>query len=219
MTPPWIVYWKDAAGAIQATLASIGIIAAGTWGLWLFVKQRQRFPHANVEHRVTHWSADDARNVLRLTVRVANVGNVMLALQSIQTSVHQLEPTPDHLADAFAQGSTAIEKNDSEVPWSTLDQRTCSWSEPDQQREIEPGESDEYHFDFLIPIEVRRVALYSYVQNVSKRRDIGWNVTTVYAFDAGGAATATSSMTTDSESRGTGAQQPPKTLPPPPPKK
>jgi len=51
--------------------------------------------------------------------------------------------------------------------------------------EIEPGESEEFHFDFTIHQSVSRVLVYSYLENATKRRrrkkqKIGWQLSTVY---------------------------------------
>ena len=67
-----------------------------------------------------------------------------------------------------------------------------------QNCEIEPGESDEICFDYLIDTGVEIINIYSYFSNfkkksmfrifnrfhicrrVLKKRDIGWQITTIY---------------------------------------
>jgi hypothetical protein len=47
--------------------------------------------------------------------------------------------------------------------------------------EIEPGEEQEFCFEFIIPSNVQTVAIYSHFGNVKKRKgDLGWNRTTWY---------------------------------------
>ena len=47
--------------------------------------------------------------------------------------------------------------------------------------EIEPGEADEFIFDFVIDADVAKVQFYSHVENVKKfKRNVGWNTTIIY---------------------------------------
>jgi hypothetical protein len=183
LDPASIARWKDAIGVIQSSLTSVGILVAGVWGLWLFVNQRQRNPHANVEHGVNDWPATPDMQVVRLTVRVTNVGNVMIRLNMIRAWVQQLVPAPPDIIAALNDACDPIAQNESEMQWPLIAQRECQWPRADQWREIEPGESDEFHFDFRVPSAVRRVAVYSYVRNIRRSREGGWNTTTVYALD------------------------------------
>jgi hypothetical protein len=92
--------------------------------------------------------------------------------------------------------------------WPCLVDRECNWSK--ECREVEPGEIDEFHFDFVIPAHVQLVEIYSYIRNVKKQdREIGWNTTTVYSLceDTNMAKSGTQFRT---------GQGPPKKTPPKP---
>jgi hypothetical protein len=72
-----------------------------------------------------------------------------------------------------------MEKNENEYQWPEIDSKESSWVE--KQFEIEPGESDSIHYDFIINANLQTVQLYSYCKNEKKLdRDIGWSHTTFY---------------------------------------
>ena len=45
--------------------------------------------------------------------------------------------------------------------------------------EIEPGESEEFAFDFILPATVETILVYAYVGNTLKD-NLGWGLTTLY---------------------------------------
>jgi hypothetical protein len=216
-SPVWLQRWQDGADAVASSLTAAALIAGGIW----FFTRRERLPRANVEHHAIHWLSGDTL-VLHLNVRVQNVGHVVMRLKSILVRVQQLTPVPDDIAALIAKGKDPVEKNESEVPWPSLAECPCDWS--DACREIEPGETHECHFDFFVPADIERVEFYSYVRNVRKRRrDIGWGTTTVYSSSEGGMAkssgSGSSGITSVNSARPTNAQEPPKKAPPAAPKR
>lgn len=174
-SPYWLLVTKDAMAAAQSVATIVALIAAAVW----FFTRRQRFPRANVEHQVTHWRVGDSA-VVRLTIRVSNIGIVLIEPIEIRSWIQQLEPPPDEFIASILNQKDPGNAGESELPWPMVgSERLCDWSS--DPREIEPGEIDAHHFDFVVPPEVQSVALYSYVRNAKKtKRDIGWNTTTVY---------------------------------------
>ena len=178
----WVQQWKEIAEAAQATVTALGLLVAGWWTYTLFVKKREPYPKANVEHRIAHWRLQD-RIVLHLTVRITNVSSVVLTIPSILARVQQLLPMTEQTVSDLS--ATGIPAGESEIPWPLLAERSCDWYT--EKREVEPGETEECHFDFLLAAEVLAVSVYSYVKNHSKsHREMGWNTTTVYSCRLGG---------------------------------
>jgi hypothetical protein len=180
--PVWLARWKDYADASASTLTAVGLVIAGVWTYMLFVRKRQRFPRANVEHRLADWPVEGQR-LLRVVVCVKNVGEVIVRIRAITAAVMQLLPSPPDVASAVSEGRDPVEQGTSEVLWDTLGQRRCDFTE--NGCEVEPDETDEFIFDFIIPQHVTKVQIYTHVENIVKsKKNIGWNSTTVY--DMGG---------------------------------
>lgn len=173
---------KDAAEALSAFFTAIAFVVGGIWAYMLFVRQRQRYPRATLEQRVVHKRVDERRVLLRVSVTVSNQGDVLLSLASGFVRVQQMVPWPSEFVDAIEKGEDPVRAGETEVEWPLLGERYLTFEE--SEREVEPGEPDEFHFDFVIGGGVQTVLVYTYISNQHKRgRDIGWGVTTVYDLD------------------------------------
>lgn len=88
--------------------------------------------------------------------------------------------THGNLRDGF-NGTGSLQPGATEVGWTMIEERKLSSA---TNYEIEPGETEEFHFDFTIPNNVSRVLIYSHLENPRKhgwfgREKIGWNLSTV----------------------------------------
>ena len=93
-------------------------------------------------------------------------------------------PWPSRALEAVDSKAVRISDEQAEVKWPLLGEVDLRGEKPGY--EIEPSESDELHFDFVISSEVNTVVVYSYLKNVTKQgREIGWNTTSVYDINNG----------------------------------
>ena len=207
-SPTWLTMWKDSSAATASTLTALSLVAAAIGSYILFIRDRQRFPRAKVTHRLYDWPAEHVRMV-RGVIRVENVGNVVIELRLIRGVLTQILPLPSDVMLALARGGDPVDKDSTEVVWDTLRDRLKDFSK--ESCEVEPGEVDEFFFDFVIPSNVTKVQFYSHVENVKKwKRNVGWNTTIIY--DVGDGKNPSTSFRT-----GQGHAKPVKA--PPPPKK
>lgn len=165
-----IATFKDLCQAFQALVSLCAVIVGGIWTYRIFVKKREEFPKADFKHEITHTAIDDDRKHLHVVVTVTNKGNVLLALVEGFVRIQRMVPWPNEVE---------IPDGEREVPWPLLCQRNCNWNS--EAIEIEPGESEELHFDFVVE-HTEKVVVYSYFKNLKKhrKREIGWNKTTTY---------------------------------------
>ena len=164
---------------LQLLIVSIAIVVGGIWTYILFVRKRQKYPRANITHGVEHWPIADGKTLLRVTVNISNECEILLPLVSGFTRVQQMMPWPPKLLESIRCNKEFIKEGQTEVEWPLLKQRSFPFDR--REREIEPGETDELHFDFIIDSDVQVIAVYSYLKNAKKRRrDIGWNATSIY---------------------------------------
>ena len=88
------------------------------------------------------------------------------------------------LRQTIVQGYNPIPKGKWEVNWPLL--QLCEARSPQDDYELEPGESQELHFDFILDAQVQTVAVYSYFKNIAKReREIGWDAASIYDLESG----------------------------------
>ena len=155
------------------------IIFGGYWSYTLFIKKRQKYPRACISHKLDQHSITDGKKLLHLTLNVQNCGEVLLSLIGGEVRVLQMLPVNQDLKNKVYSGNIPCLKGYKEISWPLLDEFVFDWSE--FKREIEPNESDEYHYDFVVDSDVNTVQIYSHLSNEKKlRRDIGWNCTTIH---------------------------------------
>jgi len=71
--------------------------------------------------------------------------------------------------------------NKTEIEWPMLYGREWKWEKGGF--EIEPGESDSLHADYIIPDYVEVIEFYCYISNARKKRaKLGWTLTQIQKF-------------------------------------
>lgn len=167
--------------AVLADLATVvAVIVGGIWTYKLFVKRRERYPALRVEHFVNHEVFPNSGALLRLELRLINVGKTWVRLESGSVRLQQVSPCPNHILGWLKEEVANVESgNKTEAPWPLIEERPFSRA----GSELEPGEFESFYFDFFVPQDVASLIVYSYVANVSKQdegQNIGWNNKTFY---------------------------------------
>lgn len=175
----WPTTLVDLASTVVAVATTTAIVMGACW----FFRQRQRYPRARLEHDVFSRALSGDRSLVRATVRVVNLGNVLIELKSADVWLQQLSPCPASVEEQLS--NQGLNRKDGELPWTPLDEVKRSWRS--DEREIEPQENDEFYFDFVIDGAIDVILVNSYFKNMAKRqrgwlfarsREIGWNKTT-----------------------------------------
>jgi hypothetical protein len=162
-----------------ANVAQIGAIVVGAiWTYNRFIKQREDFPRATLEQIATHRELNTEHTFLRVKVKIDNVSTVLLPTHEVRTDVYQVLPVAPDVADALAEGRL-VPPEQRDAAWPCV----ASYQGP-VGGQIEPGEGDEFGFDFVISTDVKTVFIYSYIKNVTQAgRELGWAVTSLYDLD------------------------------------
>lgn len=179
---------KNLAETFQAVIAGIAIIVAGYWSYTLFVKKRQKYPRASVSHNITSLQIGFNRCLVRVNTAVSNKGDVLLRISKGEIRLQQVIPLPADVEQSILLGLELIGSEETEIPWPLLDRRVNDWKY--NHIEIEPGETEDIQYDFIVNGSIRTVIIYSYFQSIAKQtlirrlfrrpRDIGWSTTTLY---------------------------------------
>jgi len=152
-------------------LQSVATIVALLAGAWWVLRRRRTHPRANLRHIVSHVALNDDTYLVRLTVAVENIGDVLLRLEESLVGIQQVIPVPEHLRHGLLVGDRKPE-----IEWPFIDARR-------QNRvgsEIEYGESAAFEFELFVPRTIRFVIVYSYFRNITKPEGQGWNTSTLY---------------------------------------
>jgi len=177
--PQTFLDWAELAGI---GITALAVLIAGIWTYKLFLSKRQKYPRAVTTHKIFQKSLGSRGCLLRVTVAIRNGGDVLLNLVSGEVRVHQILPIAPEFEDLLGKGEALVEEGRTHVDWPLLESRERQWETG--KFEIEPGETDEEHFDFILENAVHTVEVYSYFKNEKKRdREIGWNLTTIHEIE------------------------------------
>ncbi len=176
-----LMLWMSWAKELLTILA---VIVGGIWAYLLFIRTRQKYPRLNLQTVVTVMRYSDSERLLRLGLKLENVGSVLAKLRMTDVYVQQLKPWPHAVLEEIRHmDSTAAETG--EGNWPLICERKLTFDKG--KKEIEPGEKDEIWLDFIIEGDVEAGLVYAHVQNESKkrhrllwRRQIGWNTTVTF---------------------------------------
>ncbi len=186
---------KKGAEFAQAVLTTIAIIIGGIWTYLRFIKNRLRFPRAELSHTIIYKPLRDKKALLRINLKVLNKGDVLLPISNTWTRISQILPMGEDTLEALATGKDLPRDNDAEIKWPELGTREISY-EPGTA-EIEPGESEMFHFDYIVSSDVKVVHIYSFFTNL-KKREAGWPcITIINLNEKEGSTDASSTIATE----------------------
>lgn len=165
---------SDIATIIQSLITSGALILGGVWTYWLFVKKRQKYPSAKIEHEISHRPITNDKVLLSVNIIVSNNGNALLSLKEGKIRVNQMLPPKDELLDILTRNKGTRVTN-----WQLLSPLVNPIGY--KGHEIEPGESQQFLVHYVIDADIQTILVYTYFRNVEKlRRNIGWTLTTIY---------------------------------------
>lgn len=173
-----ITDFESLSSSAESIATIIALIIGAWWTYLIFVRKREKYPRAKTTHSLLSLGEVAGKTLVRVSVKVENVGDVLLSLTTGLVRIQIMRPVPSTLQAQIENGGTLQRTKEQEFQWPLWDEFPLAWSEAGYK--IEPKESEEFHFDSSLDNTVEAVQVYSYFQNVlEKRRELGWNCTTV----------------------------------------
>jgi hypothetical protein len=191
-------FWQSAKQVMDVVAPAVSILAT-LWGGWwtynLFIKNRQSRPKAKISHLIYSERLNDKKMLLRVELKISNIGNVLLQIQSCKTWIQRVTPLYEDQLKLIQDGNSLVDEGKHEADWGLIDgveilykENKAAVKKSDIKTvvenfvpQIEPGEEDFIYFDFIIDANVQTILIYSYLRNSSiRRRDFGWSLCTIY---------------------------------------
>jgi hypothetical protein len=120
--------------------------------------------------------------LIHTEIRLKNAGSVLVRSDYAELRLRQVTPLPEELKEVVERGHDPVSEGNTEVEWPMIAGRTWKWSKG--HFEIEPGEGDSLHADYIIPVTIKTVEFYCYLSNVKKKRKgLGWALTKLHTFN------------------------------------
>lgn len=165
---------------IVASLATVAaLLVGGVWAYRGFVRERMRWPRADVALVFAERHLGEELVLVNVTVRVKNEGRGLMQLTRLRVDLRRVLPMAEGMPAKIHAGGH-YRKNGVQVLWPQIKQLE---RKPSGKIELEPGETDEFGFDFFVDPKTKVVQVYAFVENVAKKhgkRPLGWGVTELY---------------------------------------
>lgn len=183
--------FKEEIGTLQAVVTIIGILVGGWWTYNLFIKERQHYPHANIDQIATHVELSKDINLIRTATEVSNTGNSRLIIKKSMIRIQQILPViPCENINPCAVNQInhslqTVDKEEDRFSWPLVSERVKHYG---KGLDIEPGEKDVIDFEFAIPSSVKVIRIYTYFRNEDKSvgsSEVGWSDSIYYDFRKG----------------------------------
>jgi len=172
--------WKDIVATLQSVFTVAAIIVGGVWTFFLFIHNRLDRPRLQITQRISHIPISNDRNLLLVDEILSNPSSVLLDLKNGGVRVVQIAPLPAaaRIKVATNQHLVDSDKNKAGNVWRIIEERHHVW-DVKNQLEIEPGETDQLHDEFVLPANIRAVNVISYIYN-PKEPALAWRAEEVY---------------------------------------
>ena len=83
---------KNIADSVQSLATVFALIVDGVWSYLLFVRKRQKYPRAKIDHQVLLRTIDERTTLVSIDIIISNIGDVLLSLVSVDINVRQVLP-------------------------------------------------------------------------------------------------------------------------------
>lgn len=169
----------SAIGANVATVLALGV--GGWWTYSRFFKNRSGKPKAALSHSVEDRRLTNNDLLVRVVLRLENTGSVLLPVERMRCEVSQVDPPSPDALERLSRRELITDEHAADLDCI----RCYEVQRPKGEIRIEPGESDVFPFDFVVPADVRTISIYSHIGNSSeKKNEIGWDLAAFYDLTA-----------------------------------
>jgi hypothetical protein len=164
----WLGASKDTFGALQDVATVIGIGVAGR----MYFKRRQHMPRLDVSLSVTHHNLDDDRVLIAVRANLKNHGALPVTIPRAKAFVELIAPVTAEVEKHLAERVPDALVMNNVIAWNGIEECQC---EPNMY--LEPGETDVYPWDFVIPTGVRTIQVYAHFDNERRSGEaaLGWS--------------------------------------------
>ena len=156
------------------------VIVGGIWAYILFIRNREKFLRADLGHTISDFRLPNDQLLIHVELKVSNVGKVLLPITEIETRVQQLLPIEADLLKKIEDGIPQKPTNEAEIEWPLVAFNVSNYRK--HSAEIEPGEVQEFVYDFIIDREVKTIVVYSFIYDQGRvEKRLAWERTSTYS--------------------------------------
>lgn len=171
---------RDVLEILQKLTAIFALIIGGIWTYTQFIQHREFYPRANISHQISDLALPDSQTLLRVRVSIENSGNTLLEITKGEVRIQRVLPLSRIITDNLHSRADPIRGGPQRLPWPAIRLRHLKWAP--REFHIEPGETQQIDFDFVIPSDIRAINAYSWIQSAKNdaSTSLGWSSSTLY---------------------------------------
>ncbi len=165
------------ARTVQALGTITAIFAGGGFAYYKLQMFRDFAPHLTISHKVTHRLVGESYVHIAVAATLYNSSRVKLELREGIIRLQQIGPVSDEEVETlYAQ--VFIHEEVEDIRWTTLEEVRRGWKKGELI--IEPGESHQETYEFIMSKDVESVLIDTYFYNPHSSTPEGWGATTVH---------------------------------------
>jgi len=125
---------------------------------------------------------DDGGRLVHVELKIENRSDVILTSTWAELRLRQVLPLPEDLRGCVQANQDPVPVDRTEVEWPLITGR--KWKFDKATFEVEPGESDSLHADFMLKEDIAVAQFYFFLSNAAKSHSgLGWALTKMHKFD------------------------------------
>jgi hypothetical protein len=167
---------KDSITVIQSCVTIVAVISGAVW----YFLRRKRYPRANISQEVIHRKITNEQILVHVTTTVTNIGEVRLEINDGYSRLRVIGPKFDPIIEEKLKNHQDPHEGSLTFLNWPLD-KELKLNGDDGYQDVEPGESGDYYFDFVIENKDKYevIIIETMLQNNMKPK-IFWHKSTVY---------------------------------------
>jgi hypothetical protein len=130
--------WESATNVISHVVTIAAICFGGVWAYLRFVRERTRWPRAEIELSVTHHRLDEKRTVLHAKIQLRNVGRGLMKLEELRVYLQRVRPLGPQMREFIDEGDP-FNSSQVEAAWPLITEHERTWAK--DKPELEPGKA------------------------------------------------------------------------------
>lgn len=170
---------KDIVEMIQLFVVASAVVIGGIVALYKLQIFRDFQPHLTVTQKVSHRVVGNEYIHVEMTATLHNSSRVKIEVREGLFRLQQIAPLSDEeIMELYAQ--VFIDEESKHLQWPTLEEIDRKWAA--NELIVEPGESHQETYEFIVSREVTSVMVYAYFYNsrYPQSPSEGWGATTVH---------------------------------------
>jgi hypothetical protein len=165
---------KEWSEVVQSILTSLALVLGGLWTYYIFIYKRERWPRADVQILEASYGNGD-QVYLSVKIIIRNIGQLLLPIGRVVARVQQVSPKTHDYNPSYHPNELGVV-----LDWPTLAEKTKNYESG--ELELEPNETHQFDFDFLLAADARIVKVTAYITNIRKaKKGIGWLATSIHS--------------------------------------